>query len=95
MQTSMRRRIASVALAVLVAFGCGALTALAQETAEGQTAYAAQQGTWKKSSGKWWYAYNGEEYHHTKDSESLKRSTAIHSGTIAQSGKPRVCSNCG
>lgn len=52
MQTSMRRRIASVALAVLVAFGCGALTALAQETAEGQTAYAAQQGTWKKSSGK-------------------------------------------
>lgn len=62
MQTSMRRRIASVALAVLVAFGCGALTALAQETAEGQTAYAAQQGTWKKSSGKWWYAYNGGGY---------------------------------
>ena len=63
MQTSMRRRIALVALAVLVAFGCGALTALAQEqTAEGQTAYAAQQGTWKKSSGKWWYAYNGGGY---------------------------------
>ncbi|WP_443613115.1 hypothetical protein [Adlercreutzia sp.] len=51
-----------MALAVLVAFGCGALTALAQETAEGQTAYAAQQGTWKKSSGKWWYAYNGGGY---------------------------------
>lgn len=62
MQTSMRRRIASAALAVLVAFGCGALTALAQETAEGQTAYAAQQGTWKNSSGKWWYAYNGGGY---------------------------------
>lgn len=194
MQTSMRRRIASVALAVLVAFGCGALTALAQETAEGQTAYAAQQGTWKKSSGKWWYAYNGggyaksgwaqidgkwylfdgagwmktgwqkvggswyylkgsgamaantwigdyyvdgsgvmatncwigkyyvdangkwdrsksgtnladtktvywvdngEVYHLTKDCVSLKRSTGIHSGTVAQSGKSRVCSNCG
>lgn len=45
-----------------MAFGCGALTALAQETAEGQTAYAAQQGTWKNSSGKWWYAYNGGGY---------------------------------
>lgn len=215
MQTSMRRRIASAALAVLVAFGCGALTALAQETAEGQTAYAAQQGTWKNSSGKWWYAYNGggyaksgwaqidgkwylfdgagwmktgwqqvggkwyhlsgsgamktgwqkiggswyylkgsgamatktwigdyyvdgsgamatncwigkyyvdasgkwdrskdggtsladtktvywvdngEVYHLTKDCVSLKRSTGIHSGTIAQSGKSRACNNCG
>lgn len=62
MQISVKRRIASVALAVLVAFGCGALTALAQETAEGQTAYAAQQGAWKKTSGKWWYAYNGGGY---------------------------------
>ena len=38
---------------------------------------------------------NGEVYHLTKDCVSLKRSTGIHSGTIAQSGKPRVCSNCG
>lgn len=38
---------------------------------------------------------NGEVYHLTKDCISLKRSTGIHSGTVAQSGKSRVCSNCG
>ena len=42
----------------------------------------------------YWVA-NGEVYHTTRDCVSLKRSTNIKSGTIAQSGKKRVCSNCG
>ncbi|WP_302962863.1 S8 family serine peptidase [uncultured Adlercreutzia sp.] len=42
----------------------------------------------------YWVA-SGEVYHTTKDCVSLKRSKNILSGTIAQSGKKRVCSNCG
>ncbi len=42
----------------------------------------------------YWVA-GGEVYHTTRDCVSLKRSKSILSGTIAQSGKKRVCSNCG
>ena len=42
----------------------------------------------------YWVA-DGEVYHTTKDCVSLKRSTNIKSGTVAQSGKKRVCKNCG
>ena len=42
----------------------------------------------------YWVA-DGEVYHTTKDCVSPKRSTNIKSGTVAQSGKKRVCKNCG
>ena len=42
----------------------------------------------------YWVA-SGEVYHTTRDCVSLKRSKNILSGTIAQSGKKRVCGNCG
>lgn len=38
---------------------------------------------------------NGEVYHLTKDCATLKQSSGIHSGTVAQSGKPRACKVCG
>lgn len=37
----------------------------------------------------------GEVYHLSKNCRSLSRSTNIHSGTIAESGKERVCEICG
>ena len=42
-----------------------------------------------------YWVVDGEVYHTTKDCVSLKRSTNIKSGTVAQSGKKRVCKNCG
>ena len=42
-----------------------------------------------------YWVVDGEVYHTTKDGVSLKRSTNIKSGTVAQSGKKRVCKNCG
>ena len=42
-----------------------------------------------------YWIVDGEVYHTTKDCVSLKRSTNIKSGTVAQSGKKRVCKNCG
>lgn len=36
----------------------------------------------------------GEVYHYSRGCPSLARSKNIHSGTIAESGKPRACKNC-
>jgi len=38
---------------------------------------------------------DGEVYHLSKDCRALSRSDDIHSGTIAESGKERVCKICG
>lgn len=213
MERTLHQKMASVVLAIALVLGGGLLVGVAQEAAEAQPAFAAQKGTWKTTSGKWWYAYSdgsyaksgwvaingtwylfdnagwmktgwqqvggkwyylkssgamatgwqqvgskwyhlngsgvmsakkwvgdyyveasgamatnkwignyyvgadgkwdrskgsgqtnsatvywvssGKVYHTTKDCPSLSRSKNIHSGTVAQSGKPRVCNNCG
>ena len=38
---------------------------------------------------------NGEVYHLSSHCRTLSRSRTIYSGTVAESGKPRVCSICG
>jgi len=38
---------------------------------------------------------NGTVYHTTPDCPSLARSHTIYSGSVSDSGKPRVCRNCG
>lgn len=62
MDISLRQKMMSVALVVALSLGGGALTALSQASADAQPAYAAQSGTWKKTSGKWWYAYSNGGY---------------------------------
>lgn len=42
-----------------------------------------------------YWTTGGDVYHTTRDCVSLKRSTNIKSGTIAQSGKSRACNLCG
>jgi len=49
----------------------------------------------KPSTSTVYWVSGGSVYHTTKDCVSLKRSKGIKSGTVAQSGKKRVCSNCG
>lgn len=58
MQVSIRRKMTSVALAVLLVLGGGVLAAVGQVSVQAQPAFAAQKGAWKTTSGKWWYAYN-------------------------------------
>ena len=41
-----------------------------------------------------YWVRNGKVWHTTKECSSLQRSTEIFSGTIAESGKERVCSRC-
>ncbi len=62
METSLTRKAASAALAALLAAGCVGGAAVAAVSVDAQPAHAAQSGTWKQSSGKWWYAYSGGGY---------------------------------
>lgn len=57
--------MAKVALAALLWTSCGGAafaTAIAAESFEVQAAWAAQAAGWRKTSGKWWYAYSGGGY---------------------------------
>lgn len=62
MNVSMRQKMMSIALTITLVLGGGVLVAAAQTATDAQPAYAAQAGKWKKSSGKWWYAYNNGGY---------------------------------
>lgn len=62
MSSPLARKAASAALAAALAAGCVGGVAAAAIASDAQPAYAAQAGTWKKSSGKWWYAYPGGNY---------------------------------
>ncbi len=62
MGSSLARKATSTALAVVLATGCFGGVAAATIASDAQPAYAAPAGTWKKSSGKWWYAYSGGSY---------------------------------
>ena len=46
-------------------------------------------------SGTVYWVPNGKVYHLSRSCSTLSRSKTILSGTIAQSGKPRVCERCG
>ena len=60
--SSRARRLVSVALAGVLAVGGVNAVALTQTALEPEQAYAAPAGTWRQSSGKWWYAYSGGSY---------------------------------
>lgn len=62
MSSPLARKAASAALAAALAAGCVGGVAAAAIASDAQPAYAAQTGTWKKSSGKWRYAYPGGSY---------------------------------
>lgn len=46
------------------------------------------------SAGTVYWVASGEVYHSTPDCPTLKRSSNIYSGSIAQSGKSRACKVC-
>ena len=58
------------------------------------SASATKATTSQSSSDVVYWVPSGEVYHLTKNCRSLSRSKTILSGTIAESGKPRVCKNC-
>ena len=49
----------------------------------------------KSSSGTVYWTPSGSVYHKSRSCPTLSRSRVIHSGSIAQSGKPRCCKVCG
>ncbi len=46
-------------------------------------------------SGTVYWTPSGSVYHRSRGCRSLARSKTVYSGSIASSGKPRVCKNCG